>query len=78
MDDNKEEKELSDYIEIVDTYNKEGYLIKRMANGVPVFIPKQDTPMVQIINQDTEWVSQTKYLTKEEWKKVGKNNKLNK
>jgi hypothetical protein len=68
MDDNKEEKELLDYIETVDTYNKEGYLIKRMANGVPVFIPKQDTPMVQIINQDTEWVSQTKYLTKEEYK----------
>jgi len=57
-----------EYVELQDTYNKEGYLIKRSANGVPLFIPKQDAPQVQIINSDTEWVMQTTFMSKEEFK----------
>ncbi len=55
-------------IEILDTYDREGFLIKRTANGVPMFIPKQDVPMVQIITPDTEWVMQKKFMSEEEFK----------
>ena len=55
-------------IELIDTYNSEGYLIKRTANGVPMFIPQQDVLSVQIITPDTEWIMQKKFLTVEEFK----------
>lgn len=58
----------TEHVEIVDTYNKEGYLIKRRCNNVPFFVPKQDAPMVQIINQDTEWVTEKFFVTPEEFK----------
>jgi len=35
---------------------------------VPLFIPKQDAPQVQIINSDTEWVMQNTFMSKEEFK----------
>lgn len=54
-------------VEIKETWNKEGYLIKRTTNGVPFFVPKQDTPSVQIITPDTEWVQETIFMTKEEF-----------
>lgn len=54
-------------VEVIDIYNKEGYLIKKTANGVPIFIPKQDVPQVQIITPDTEWVMEKKLMSKEEF-----------
>jgi hypothetical protein len=60
-------------IEVIDTYNKEGYWIKRSVNGVPVFVPKQDAPRVHIINQDTEWVMEKFWMTPEEYKNQSQN-----
>lgn len=54
-------------VEIESTYNREGYLVKRSYNGTPVFIPKQDHPMVQIVNFDTEYVTEIKYMSREEF-----------
>lgn len=54
-------------VELQDTYNKEGYLIKRTANGVPIFVPKQDSPIVQIITPDTEWVTEKIFMSKKEF-----------
>jgi hypothetical protein len=57
-------------VEIVDTYDKEGYWIKRTINDVPVFIPKQDSPIIQIWypDPDIEWVMEKRLMTKEEFK----------
>lgn len=54
-------------VEIVDTYNGEGYLVKRTANGLPLFIPKELASRIQIITPDTEWVTQKILMTKEEF-----------
>lgn len=59
---------INDYVEIEDTYNKEGFLIKRKANNVPVFVPKELVPRVQIITPDTEWVTEKIFMTAEEFK----------
>ncbi len=62
-------------VTMIDTYNKEGYLIKRTANDIPMFIPKQDVPLVQIITPDTEWIQERIFMTKEEFtNKFGKRN----
>lgn len=56
------------YVEVEDTYNKEGFLVKRKANNVPIFIPKELVPRVQILTPDTEWITQKVFMTKEEFK----------
>ena len=53
-------------VEVERTYNKEGFLVKLTANGVPVFIPKQDMPSIKINWRDVEWVSETTHMTREE------------
>lgn len=58
---------LKNVVEIIDTYNKEGYLTKRTCNNVPVFVPKQYIPSVQIIHPDTEWITEKLYMTKKEF-----------
>lgn len=55
-------------IEVIDTYDSEGYLVKKTANGMPMFIPKGLAPQIQIIDKDTEWVMQKSLMTKEEFK----------
>jgi len=55
-------------IEVVDEYNKEGFLVKKTFNGIPFPIPKDVAPQVQFINLDTEWVVEKFYMTKEEVK----------
>lgn len=54
-------------VQIENVYNREGYLVKRSYNGCPVFVPKQDHPMVQIVNFDTEYVTEIKYMTRKEF-----------
>lgn len=54
-------------IEIQDTYDGEGYWIKRSVNGFPVFVPKQHAPSVQIITPDTEYVTEKFYMSKKEF-----------
>lgn len=58
---------MKDKVEVIDTYDKEGYLVKRTGNGVPMFIPEQTHPSVQIITPDTEWVMQKMFMSKEEF-----------
>lgn len=53
-------------IEVIDTYDKEGYLVKKTANGSPIFIPKKLTPDIQIFDQDTEWVIKKVFMTARE------------
>lgn len=57
-------------VEVIDTYDKEGYLVKKTANGVPMFIPKQDVQQVQIITPDTEWVMEKTLMSKEEFESI--------
>jgi hypothetical protein len=61
---------MNKYVEIEDTYNKDGYWIKSSANGIPLFIPEQDKPSVQIVDFDLrncEWIMTKKTMTKEEF-----------
>ena len=66
-------QEKKQMVEVQDTYNKEGFLIKRTANGIPLFVPKEITPRVQIINLDTEWVMKKQFMTKKEFNETYKN-----
>lgn len=68
----KKAKVGEDMVECVSYYDKEGYLVKRSYNSVPIFIPKELAPQVQIIDKNTEWVTETFYMTKEEFNEVYK------
>jgi hypothetical protein len=39
-------------VEVIDIYNKDGYLIKKTANGVSLPIPQQDVPVVNIYKEE--------------------------
>jgi hypothetical protein len=59
-------------LEVIDTYNKEGFWIKSTVNGIPVFIPKefQETPRVCIFNpaiKNCEWFMTKRLMTEEEF-----------
>jgi hypothetical protein len=41
-------------IEVENTYNKDGVWIKSTANGVPLFIPEQTSPSIQILDIDIQ------------------------
>lgn len=56
-----------EFVEIKEIYNREGYLIKRTANDIPIFIPQQYAPMVKIITPDTEWIMQKKLMTRKQF-----------
>lgn len=62
-----------DLVEVEETYNKEGFLVKITANGIPLHIPKQDFPRVKINMQNVEWVTEKVFMTKEEADKLLKN-----
>lgn len=64
---------MEDKVEIIDTYNKDGFWIKRTIDDMPVFIPEEfkEKPMVQIFDiQDCEWFMSKKTMTKEEAKQL--------
>ncbi len=61
-------------VEIKETYDKDGFLIKLEANGLPIFVPKQDFPTIKINIQDVEWISEKKTMTPEEFKNFYRSN----
>lgn len=60
-----------DYVTIKETYDKNGYLVKLEANDLPIHIPKENFPRINII--DIEWVQETYKMTLKEFEqKFGK------
>ena len=57
-----------DKIKIVDTYDKEGFWIKRTIDNVPVFVPKQEVPSVAILDKNVEWITEKFYMSPAEHK----------
>lgn len=68
----KQEKQ----IEIIDTYSKEGFWLKRTVDDTPVFIPREfkENPMIQVwpanFGMDVEWIATKKFMSKEEFSKL--------
>ena len=60
-------------VKIESTYNKEGYLVKKTINNIPVFIPKELAPQIQIVDIDTAWVIEQTFMTEKEFKEKFKN-----
>ena len=60
----------ADIVAIVDTYNKDGFWIKRTVNDISVFIPEQTTPSITIMDsnlKNCEWFMTKKYMKKGEF-----------
>ena len=63
-----------DYVMVENTYDKDGYWIKSKANDIPLFIPEQEHPMIQIMDsdlRDCEWFITRKTMTKKEFESSG-------
>ena len=61
-----------DMVEIIDTYNSDGFLVKKTANGVPMHIPKEFAPRVQFMGIAPKWAMTKTMMAKEEFDKLYK------